>query len=267
MHGKFLKDRHDCQKSGGKMTTRLLESRKLTFVTVILLLMTIVFGYRTLQSVVNAQQLPSSSERVGDELQPVYDVAFILPENPELLQNELQPQAIMNNNAIQEIGLNILTTSDWAQVNKLANSGSIKAILIHSAALSLVDFSQLKESFERGLVVGGIGIPGYELAEMLGRPSLFTSTWSMDEGYTTPNYFYIFSYEISGKPEDIKALKERGWKIGEDPQNFDVYITSPLTVNSHATTDSLMQENGVSVLFKSVKAHIPAMTEPLDTNN
>lgn len=138
-----------------------------------------------------------------------------------------------------------------------ASQGELDVLVIHYKAIDKVEPDELKVLFkEKGVTVAGIGFPGLDLAELVGVPTLFTATWPQDvgrEAYTTPHYFYIYSYSVKGDQSDIEKLEAAGWQPGQAPPGN---ITQPLSVSGGAASDSLLTADGVSTLLHLIKVHI-----------
>ncbi|MEZ4591643.1 MAG: hypothetical protein R3D55_10965 [Chloroflexota bacterium] len=141
-------------------------------------------------------RLSGEAESRGDDA--VADMIYFVPEEADLIEAELSPDILSRNEFLAENNLTLLAISDWETAADQVANNQAQALLIHHAALASVSQAELQTFFEeKGLVVAGIGIPGLELAQFLGHSALFTSTWPVDEGYTTPYYFYVYSLELS----------------------------------------------------------------------
>lgn len=178
------------------------------------------------------------------------NVVYLIPQDSIKIEENLRPTALVNEDVIP-----IATMSDWATIYDLGIDGNLQALIIHHAAKDLVDNNQLAHLFQQqGLIVAGVGIPGLELAQMVGKPELFTATWSRDEGYTTDYFYYIFSYGVEGTDKDKSQLGN------PNPFSEDVVagIENPLSIHSQATTDSLLIENGLTSMLQTLDSHISA---------
>ncbi|MBK7895126.1 MAG: hypothetical protein IPJ90_09640 [Anaerolineaceae bacterium] len=198
-------------------------------------------------------RLSGEAESRGDDA--VVDMIYFVPEEADLIEAELNPDILSSNEFLVENNLTLLAISDWeTAANQIANTQA-QALLIHHAALASVNQAELQVFFEeKGLVVAGIGIPGLELAKFLGHPALFTSTWSVDDGYTTPYYFYVYSLEISGSQAEIDRLQALGWRPGETlPPG--VVVSDSVGVGYGASTDSLPGNGRITSMFSLITSH------------
>lgn len=171
----------------------------------------------------------ASDDAEGRDDHAVANIIYFVPEEADLIEAELSPDILSSNELLVENNLALLAISDWeTAANQIANN-QVQALLIHHAALAAVNQAELQTFFEeKGLVVAGIGIPGLELAQFLGHPALFTSTWPADAGYTTPYYFYVYSLETS----------DNGMSSG-----------------SGSSTDSLLGNGRITPMFSLIASH------------
>lgn len=155
--------------------------------------------------------------------QSAASVIYLIPEDGDVIEAVVRPERFQAE-APGEIGV----TSKWDVVQQQAASGNLQAVMIHHAATLAVNQSELKRLFlQEGVTVIGIGIPGLQLAEMVGHPRIFTSTWSGREGYTTSLFFYAYTYSATSS-----------------------------STSQHATTESLLWEDAVPLLLRVIKTHI-----------
>ncbi|MCB8938658.1 MAG: hypothetical protein H6655_09595 [Ardenticatenaceae bacterium] len=180
---------------------------------------------------------------------------YFVPEEQDLIEAELSPGILSRNEFLPENDLMLFATADWETAADQIANNQAQALLIHHAALAAVNQAELQTFFEgKGLVVAGIGIPGLELAQFLGYPALFTSTWSADDGYTTPYYFYLYSLEISGSQAEIDRLQALGWRPGEALPS-GVVVSDSVGVGYGASTDSLLGNGRITPMFRLIAAH------------
>lgn len=242
-----------------KVITQVMNSKRTTLLLTMLLLIVLMLAYGLTQSSLLAGDEISASSELSSTT-----ILYLIPEDEGKIEGRLTPDALSRSAALKNDNLTISTTSSWENAKEIISGQDVKAILMHHAALDLVNRDELQDFFEsKNLVVTGIGIPGLELAELLGHPTLFTSTWSADEGYTTSNYFYTYSLTISGSEKEIERLKEMGWVPGKDlPSDFIVSDTFGVTYGS--STDSLLGEGSIEQLFSVIRTYLIS-TEPLLT--
>lgn len=153
------------------------------------------------------------------------DIIFLVPTDTTLIQEPLRPDTIGATALLRNAGVTLNATDSWTEAVALIEGEYGRSLLIHSAALPMVDQAELQTLFdEQQIPVGAVGIPGLELAEMLGDRGLYTTVWSEESDYTTPNFYYIFSKSSA--------------------------------TSGGATTNSLLAADGYSSLFSSFKAHL-----------
>lgn len=236
------------------MFLKILGSRKTTMALSILLLAMLLFGYGFAQLAVRAEPSTDNSIRANSNER---NVVYFIPQNSQEIESELSPNVFSENAPLLEVyGFSFQATSDWSVVRGLASKQALQALIIHRNAVNLLNTQELVSLFRnQRLVVTSISIPGYELAELLGQPSLFTSTWSAEEGYATSYYFYTYSYNIQGGEVDIKRLEDQGWQPGQEPFN-GLVIENPLSVSYHASTDSLLNKDGIPIMLSVIHSHV-----------
>lgn len=231
---------------------KVLNSRRTTIVLLVLLSGILMLGYSLAQLTAFAQS--TTDQRTSVE-QTTFSTIYFVPTDRGRIEEPLRPDSLLKEEQLEQYDLSIYVTSEWQEVQRRLSNEAIKAIVIHHNAADAVDWAILRSAFRsQNIVIAGIGIPGLELANMLGDSSLFSTAWSAD-GYTTSYYFYAYSYSISGNEADMKRLRENGWQLGEDPSS-EIVIEEPLTVNYHASTDSLIGKQGHDVLFSSLYSHL-----------
>jgi hypothetical protein len=170
-------------------------------------------------------------------------VLFFIPEDQTLLEPEVAVERLRDA-APYPVGF----TPRWSEVEALASRDELDALMIHHAALAEVDWDVVQQWFQReGIVVGGLGIPGEELAELVGMPGLYDPRMG---GYTTPLYFFIYSYRIEGNAGDIARAEEAGL------QEPAAGIRNPLSRSGGGSTESLLVENGLEMMFHLIEIRI-----------
>ena len=171
------------------MINATLNSKKTTVLICLALVMVIVLGWslQRTQAAVSASIMyfvPASSNEFGQAPTPddFMDIGF---------ESE-------GYSSIREIGY----ASDWKVIEQLIAEDTLDALIVHHAAQDMVNWERTKELFQRhGLVVAGIGIPGDELANLLGAPALYDS-------YADGRDFdyFIYSMYVSGEPVDVANI-------------------------------------------------------------
>lgn len=179
-------------------------------------------------------------------------VIYLVPDDLSQVADIVKPERL-----IAEQIVPLRATTQWSDVRQAASQGKLKVLVIHYKAIDKAEPDELKVLFkEKDVTVAGIGIPGLDLAELVGVPTLFTATWPQDvgrEAYTTPHYFYIYSYSVKGDGSDIEKLEAEGWRPGQSPPDN---IPQPLSVSGGASTDSLLTADGVPTLLHLIKVHV-----------
>ncbi len=138
------------------MLMRFLDSKK----TTLLLAVTAILLATALYSVYLSQQNAQASV--------TSNVMYFVPDSSQQIEKNLSPEEFAK---IPEVKVGY--TSDWKVISNLVQEGKLDALIIHEAAKDRVNLAQLREWFShRGLVVGGVGIPVNELAEMVNIASL-----------------------------------------------------------------------------------------------
>lgn len=187
----------------------------------------------------------AGNEPAGESLPPYSPakVMFFIPEDRSLLEPEVAVERLRDV-APYPVGF----TSRWSEVEALARRGRLDALMIHHAALAALDWKAVQQWLQReGVVVGGLGIPGDELATLVGMPGLYDHNMG---GHTTPLYFFIYSYRIEGDPGDMARAEEVGLH-GPVPG-----IRKPLSRSVGASTESLLVEGGLEIMFHLIENHI-----------
>ncbi|MDT8307832.1 MAG: hypothetical protein RRC07_18000 [Anaerolineae bacterium] len=185
---------------------------------------------------------------------PFLQVVYLVPDDLSELESQVRPKEM-------EAAGNVVVqlASDWPSARKQIEETNADALIIHYTAMPLVDTAELSERFLQGeLTVTGIGIPGLDLALAIGAPSLFTSTWSSDQGYTTPLYFYTYSLSIVGTADDVMRWQNRDALSGEAVEN----IEKPMSISGRATTESLLY-NDSELLIHVIESHVRGMKDEL----
>lgn len=192
-------------------------------------------------------QVDARAETIGS-------VMLLVPFDPEAIEEKFKPENL--------VGLDILdlgVTTEWKTISELAESGQLKALIIHRAALSHVNSDELSSWFrDDGLVLTGLGIQGDALAELVDMPGLFTYPF----WYTHPEFFYTYAYYITGTSEDLPLFED-------DDGSSDFRATgvkSPLHRSSSFATDSLLKDSNAKRMLLVTKERIehqePSTDEP-----
>lgn len=222
--------------------SRALDSRRATLVITIILggVLILLHGLR------GEPQTASAN--------PSLQVVYLVPDDLSEIESQVWPEEM-------EAAGNVVVqlASDWPLARKQIEETNADALIIHYMAMPLVDTAELSELFLQGeLTVTGIGIPGLDLALAIGAPSLFTSTWSSDQGYTTPRYFYTYSLSIVGTANDVMRWQNRDALSGEAVEN----IEEPMSIGGRATTESLLY-NDSELLIHVIESHVRGMKDEL----
>jgi|SRR5690606_210927 len=145
----------------------------------------------------------------------------------------------------------VTATSNWNTVRNAAAAGNLQALIIHYSLKNRVDWREASEWVREGVVVAGIGIPGDELADLLGVPHLFIQEDS-ELGFD----YHIYVMNLSGEPEDISKLKEVGFP--DEPVSG---VKRPLSVSESSSRGFLNSPDDVVRLLGSIDATIFSATE------
>jgi hypothetical protein len=168
-------------------------------------------------------------------------VLFFIPEDQTLLEPEVAVERLRDA-APYPVGF----TPRWSEVEALARQHGMDALMIHYAAIAEVDWDVVQQWFQsEAIVVGGLGIPGEELAELVGMPGLYDPSMG---GYTTPSYFFIYSYRIEGDASDMARVEEAGL------QKPAAGIRSPLSRSGGGSTESLLVKDGLEMMFHLIES-------------
>ncbi|MEZ4511256.1 MAG: hypothetical protein R3C62_05230 [Chloroflexota bacterium] len=214
------------------MWAKILNQRTTTILLIALLTSIIMIGYRT-----HTKQSTAKAES------PI-EIVYLIPENVSAVEEQLAPAQLL-----AEAPQPVTVTSSWQTISELASAQTLKALIIHHDAVSSVKQDELKTLFLRqALVVVGIGIPGDELARLVGLPNIYTSFDDGFEGYKTSNYFYIYSYKIDGSEDDIQKF--------EDQEVANQEITHPLSRSMRASTESLLIKDGNAIMWHLLNSHL-----------
>lgn len=176
-------------------------------------------------------------------------IMYLLPLNKADLEVTLTPTALADNE------LQIGYSADWKVISGLAQKGELRALIIHRNALPSANVSQLRTWFRGGLVVAGIGIPAQTLADTLGFPGL--NIWGDRQIYKTNSYFYMFSINAKGTPEERQKALDALLSHGIDSSAPD--ITKPTSVIVSQSTDSLLSKEGKAGFRDALKWQIEAV--------
>jgi hypothetical protein len=176
---------------------------------------------------------------------------YLVPEDVSLVEDSLTPESLINE-ATRPLGV----TSRWQPISELASKQALQALIIHHAAVPDVDQAELQTLFRRqGLVVVGVGIPGDELAQLVGMPQLYTSNWSDDgfTGYETSQFFHIYSYWVEGEQADMERV--------ETAESPDIEVEHPLSRGMRSSTESLLIEDGLFIMWHLIDSHLETVSE------
>ncbi|MFZ0547078.1 MAG: hypothetical protein WAM60_16655 [Candidatus Promineifilaceae bacterium] len=151
-------------------------------------------------------------------------IMYLIPTNIDDLDQSPKPTDFMavdpqsvGYSSIQQIGY----ASNWEAIEQLIAKDALDALIVHHAAQDMVNWEEIRELFQQqGLIVAGIGIPGDELANLLGAPAFY------DSDATGHDFdYFIYSMQISGQPDDVAKVLDSNLTGKESPQD----ISAPLT--------------------------------------
>lgn len=131
------------------------------------------------------------------QAETIEEVMYLIPKDDSQIDNKVRPERL------RQVGITqIGDTTEWKTIESLFSEDKLDALIIHHASLPSVNVSELQDIFMTGVPVAGIGIHGKELADILGLPALYTTTWPPEFGYTTSNFYFIFTLLINGNLND-----------------------------------------------------------------
>lgn len=216
------------------MLTKLTSSQKITALLFLCLLLTGTFFWASRQT----QAAPASASIMYFAAHPTAGHGHVItPQSVRQLNLETASYKY-----VREVGF----TSDWQVLRDLAAKNELDALIIHASAEEQVDWQELQTWFiERGLVVAGIEIDGYRLAERLGMPSMALEPVA---GKTFD--YHIYSVKLVGQPEDIEKLAAAG-----HPDNGIEGIQHPLTFGRKSSCGSFDAEDSLARFLGQLDAH------------
>jgi hypothetical protein len=200
-------------KNQAKIITKIGQHLKNKAIFYLLLLIIVALGYLFIWPYLSIQ------------FAPVTDIIYLIPADETKLEGLVTPNKLAKQYNTLPIGV----TSDWETINQLALAGKTYGVIIHHAAVDQINLRELQYLFKRkGFVVAGIGIPGDELANLVGVSSMYNEQMGR---YLIPTYYFIYSYHIEGPSEQI-ATREAGnvWEsVGDNVRLTAVRSSDPLT--------------------------------------
>lgn len=210
------------------MLKQFVGSKKLTFVLLASLIAIGLFGWSAMQSRASVAS----------------NIMYFVPEDNSLIEANISPSAF-NKVDTQEAGYSYVNevgaTSDWKIIEELVTKGELDALIIHHAAQEVVDWIELRTWFQNdGLIVAGIGLPGDELATLLGAPSLFIRQDAEEMDFD----YFIYYVQVSGQPEDVEKVVDAGFASEELDD-----VKEPLSVGRSASRGFLFGEMGDTTKF------------------
>ena len=205
------------------MLKQFVGSKKLTIVLLTMLIAIGLFGWSAVQSRASV----------------VSNIMYFVPEDSGIIEANITPNAF-NEVDTQKAGFSYVSevgaTSDWKVIEDLATKGDLDALIIHHAAQERVDWTRLKTWFQNdGLIVAGIGLPGDDLASLLGAPGLYIRQGAEEMDFD----YFIYRVQVSGYPEDVEKVVDAGF-TSEEIDN----IKAPLSVGRSASRGFLFGELG-----------------------
>lgn len=224
---------------------QILSSKQLTLILVfgLSLISLLGLGYQFLLIPAQAQSIQSN-------------VVYFVTSDLDLIEPELRPDSLSNHSSLVTLkDITFEASNEWQTVEFALNEGKVDALVIHHSSVDLIKWDVVQKYFEQQeLVVMGLGVPGDELAELLGKPQLFTSTWSADSGYITPYFFYIYSYQIDGTEQDVALIQSSNQEFAGEEIKSEVQ--NQLSVSKRTSTDSLVDPANFTVMFSLLESHI-----------
>lgn len=129
---------------------------------------------------------------------PPYRIVYFLADNAvpaDSLLGDSQLKATLGAQAVHH----------WDEVQRLAESSPINALIVHKSALSQVDREWATRAYQRGMVIAGFNIYAPELAALVNDPCIATDGFA-SEPYPGP-FFVIASHLILGQPEEVALIR------------------------------------------------------------
>ncbi len=156
------------------------------------------------------------------------NIVYFVPEDTELIEKEVLP-SVFNRAKLTDFEYvnEVESTTDWKMVQKLASEKQLDVLIIHHATENVVPWDEVKSWFqEDGVMIGGIGMAGDQLAKQLGAPRLF-----IEQGANEMDFdYFLYAIEIEGQPEDEQKIIDAGF----DSENVAT-IRAPLAVGGSSS--------------------------------
>lgn len=231
------------------MFVKLLASKQITWVLVVILLSLLLALFRVSQPLAGATDASSN-------------VLYFVSSDYENIELGLLPSEMLSK-APQDMAIGVVNR--WNDVEQALITSNVEAIIIHHSAEEMVDKEKLATWFQQGeLTVMGIGIPGFKLANsFLGMPELFTTTWTRaarsneEQLYKTNYYYYLYYFSIEGSDSDVFQIMHGEQKVNlSDIPERDVLVKNPLSIRAGAHTESLWIDSGLSQMFTILGSYV-----------
>ncbi len=184
-------------------------------------------------------------------------ILYLIDQQTTDISPDLRAKKLFSHTAwLDNDQLELAIVSSWDDVRLAIRQQNIKTLLIHRNSLYLADQDELRSYFDDGLMVVGVGIPGLELANYLGYPGLYHNSWEIDEGYSTPYYYYLYQITLHGNPREIAYLRQSPSNLPAGSQLVKKQdLGHALNFQIMAATDSLKSDYGFQALSNVVERH------------
>lgn len=218
-------------------TRSMFTNRIIIAVSSLFLAGVLIYGYQVFNSSALTDS-PTNTHETSNK-----HVAYLTPQEKTLGEENLDPEILFSDELIEkyQFDLSVTIFSDFEQVKEAIQHNRVDALVIHYQMVDQIDLAELKSLFDKHqFVIAGVGIPGLELAEMIGDPALFTSSWSDESGYTTRNYYFLYVNKVSGKSKaDVESVRSSNSESLDDTTAL-LKTKSTVSVHRGASTDSLL---------------------------
>ncbi|MEM8858313.1 MAG: hypothetical protein AAGD96_08335 [Chloroflexota bacterium] len=184
------------------------------------------------------------------------NVIYLIPEQENLLEPDVQLDALFDPQRRTENGLDILVTSDWGLADQGITNGDIQALVVHHAAVEQIDVEQLHSHIDNRCLPLMIIVPKADLldvAELLTRRQ--PSQDYFHEGQDDTDLLAHWYTKVSnGSSQGVITLKVEGsldaqalW--GElnrkDPENRCNFASNAQDPVVDTTRDAFLAQEGI----------------------
>lgn len=228
------------------MTKRVLTSRLATLILLICLVFTI-----------------HSSKQHGASLlaQESQDIIYFVGDNV------VQSESIDVANALH--GLDVYEASHWSDVIQQVQGGQVKAVIVNSASIEQVSSPEASQIFLNSITFAGLDVDGFELAEAVELPVLYTSMWGSPVSQSTAHVpeYYIYSLSAEGVQENAIDIDRYLYLLNQtDPESLEELgkilenVVPPFSIRTKRTTDVLNADNELP-FSQALQNHIESVDE------